>query len=371
MKTFALLLALCVQASGAYSFYRTIDIDPTLVGSSDSSSFRLLFKGTYSYLATTGHSGQVQSGSGYDVGFFTSSACTTKLAWETELYTATDGTVLYWVKLPSVLSHTVATRIYLCYGDASISVDQSNTTGTFATGLGDISVYHLGNGASLSAADATGVFSGTVNGAAATTGAIDGGASFGGAQNINMGSVTQTDSIAAGTVEFYGSSSAYDGGFLVYHAGPSLNNIGVSFPASSSGTMDFYVGANTPIYHSTKTNFALNTLYSIAYAWDGSNVKIYVNGSLDSTTPSAAGTVSGSASPLCLASFCFGPAGATTGGFLTGNLDEVRMSNVARSADYITARYNNENSPATFYTVGSETAVGSGASPHHLRVVIN
>jgi hypothetical protein len=371
MRFLALLLALCAQASGAYSFYRTIDIDPTLAGASDSSHFRLLVKGTYSYLATTGHGGEVQSASGYDVGFFTSSACTTKLDWQTELYTATDGTVLYHVALPAALSHTVITRIYQCTGDASITVDQSNTTGTFSSSHGDISVYHLGDGSSLSAADATGVFNGTVNGAAATTGAIDGGASFGGSQNITMGSLTQADSLTAGAVEFYVSSAAYDGGFAAYHSGPSLNNIGASFPAASNGTMDFYVGANTPIYHSTKTDWALNTLYSVAYTWDGSNVKIYVNGAPDSTTSSAAGTVSGSTAPVCLGSYCFGPSGATTGGFLTGKLDEVRISSVARSADYFTARWNNESSPSTFYAIGPQTAVGGATAAHRLRVVIH
>jgi hypothetical protein len=36
-----------------------------------------------------------------------------------------------------------------------------------------------------------------------------------------------------------------------------------------------------------------------------------------------------------------------------GALDEVYYSNTARSADYITARFNNVSSPSTFYTVGS------------------
>lgn len=38
---------------------------------------------------------------------------------------------------------------------------------------------------------------------------------------------------------------------------------------------------------------------------------------------------------------------------LNGSLDEIRLSNVARSASWITAEYNNQSSPSTFYSVGS------------------
>src|SRR5207302_7471913 len=37
----------------------------------------------------------------------------------------------------------------------------------------------------------------------------------------------------------------------------------------------------------------------------------------------------------------------------TGSMDEVRLSNVARSADWIATEYNNQSSPAAFYNEGS------------------
>jgi hypothetical protein len=40
--------------------------------------------------------------------------------------------------------------------------------------------------------------------------------------------------------------------------------------------------------------------------------------------------------------------------FLKGLLDEVRISNLARSTNWIHTEYANQNSPATFYTVGAE-----------------
>ena len=40
--------------------------------------------------------------------------------------------------------------------------------------------------------------------------------------------------------------------------------------------------------------------------------------------------------------------------FLTGGMDEVRISNTNRSACWVGTEYNNQNSPSTFYSEGSE-----------------
>jgi hypothetical protein len=41
-------------------------------------------------------------------------------------------------------------------------------------------------------------------------------------------------------------------------------------------------------------------------------------------------------------------------GFFDGIIDEVRVSNVARNPEWIKTCYNNQNSPSTFYSIGSE-----------------
>jgi hypothetical protein len=53
--------------------------------------------------------------------------------------------------------------------------------------------------------------------------------------------------------------------------------------------------------------------------------------------------------------------GATgiSGEYFTGSIDEVRVSSIARSAAWIAAEYSNQNSPSTFYTVGSAQTGGS------------
>jgi hypothetical protein len=49
--------------------------------------------------------------------------------------------------------------------------------------------------------------------------------------------------------------------------------------------------------------------------------------------------------------------------YFNGALDEVRISNSARSGGWIAAEYNNQSSPSTFYSVGAETVIANGLLP--------
>ena len=41
-------------------------------------------------------------------------------------------------------------------------------------------------------------------------------------------------------------------------------------------------------------------------------------------------------------------------GYFNGPLDEVRISNTSRSADWVTTEYKNQSAPSTFYALASE-----------------
>jgi hypothetical protein len=56
--------------------------------------------------------------------------------------------VVYHVKIPTV-SHTSDTVFYVCYGNASITTDQSTPTSVWDSDF--LSVFHLPNGGSLTA----------------------------------------------------------------------------------------------------------------------------------------------------------------------------------------------------------------------------
>ena len=62
-------------------------------------------------------------------------------------------------------------------------------------------------------------------------------------------------------------------------------------------------------------------------------------------------------------------------GWCKSTIDEVRISDTARSADWLLTSYNNQNSPATFFTMGvagtgAPTAVGGIIYPVNKALVL-
>jgi hypothetical protein len=85
------------------------------------------------------------------------------------------------------------------------------------------------------------------------------------------------------------------------------------------------------------------------------NVSLYVNGALVNSRTTAT-NLSPDATDMWIG------ANESLSQFLSAHLDEVRVSNVARPADWIATEYNSESSPSTFYTVGSQTTSGGGTT---------
>lgn len=92
-----------------------------------------------------------------------------------------------------------------------------------------------------------------------------------------------------------------------------------------------------------------NTWYSVANVYAGTvggNVNLYVNGAVQ-TEVGTADSINSSAYSVYA-----GQNSQVANRFFDGYLDECRISNVARSATWISTEYNNQNSPSTFYTKG-------------------
>jgi hypothetical protein len=45
-----------------------------------------------------------------------------------------------------------------------------------------------------------------------------------------------------------------------------------------------------------------------------------------------------------------------SGNYFDGDVDEIRIRSTVSSSDWVSTEYTNQNSPSTFYTVGSEEA---------------
>ena len=83
--------------------------------------------------------------------------------------------------------------------------------------------------------------------------------------------------------------------------------------------------------------------------WTGSAIAIYQNGTQVGSTTSVASI------KTCTGNDHIGQ------GFnnYNGDVEEFRYSGVARSADWIKTDYNSQNSPSTFYSVGTEESLTS------------
>ena len=161
--------------SNGYTNMRAITISHTKVPNTDQTNFPVLISlpaNTYADLKTTANGGSVTSANGYDIVFTSDAGGTIPLAYEREGYSGTTGAMIDWVNVPTV-SHTTDTVIYLFYGNSSVTTDQSNARGTWNSNY--MGVWHFPNGTTLSANDSTSNGNnGTINGATATSGEIEG-----------------------------------------------------------------------------------------------------------------------------------------------------------------------------------------------------
>ncbi len=333
----------------AYSFFRTLTIDHTKCGAANSTDFPALFSGTYTYLKTVGNGGLVTNANGYDIAFYADVLGTSMLDFELVYYDATTGTVEFWVRIPT-LSSSADTVIYLFYANASITTNQSTTSTWSSEFLGR---WHFPNGSSLSVADSTsnGKNGTIVGGVTAAAGKIDGCGSYDGSTGyVNLTTLTTGTSVATW-------------GFWIY---PNNGNgmVGWSLP----GTAGAYISRNAgdikiwvsvaPFTTATKSNETIPTT-----AWSrvigvarggGGTPKIYLNG------------VECTYSDVGSGGAFVANTGYRIGAYqdaslkVDGLIDEAFFTNDIKSASWIIADYNNQNSPSTFYAVGAQQSAGGG-----------
>ncbi len=346
----------------AWSFYRTVTVDHTKCGATNSTDFPVAFFGTYAYLKTVGNGGDVTSSSGFDIVFYTDATATTKYDFELVNYVPTTGAVEIHVRIPT-LSHTVDTVIYLFYGNSSITTDQ----GTTATWNSNINrVYHLPDGvSSISGANSTSTAS-TLSVTASlspVTGQVDGGVNKptnnadSMATNATTGVPTsgafsiscwlKTTTTATSIFWSWGGGSPFNEVFLDIN-GPGTGKMGLGDVSTFGAAV---TSANT--YNDGNWHHVVGT-----YSGSGGTHAsvIYVDGA-SAGTSSTSLTLHSTPTEIRAFGLC------NDGGSsfqLVGNLDELRIYSVVLSADWVLAEYNNQFNPSTFYAIGAATPAGGG-----------
>ena len=375
---YLLLIPLLLTANvcfGAYTYSRTVTFDHTKVGNGteDESNYPVLVcangsgvcNTSVSGLNQTGGGALVQNSNGYDIVFSTVSDCSSGLlSWEMPTYVASTGSMEAYVKI-STLSHTSDTVIYMCYGNASISTFQGGASSSVWSN-NFAAVYHFSGSLSLTDSSGNGNTGTGVNSPTSVTGQIGNGAGLANAssQYINIGTGFGTLQINSGTATgatlqmwFYDNgSNNYNKGFIGSAAngwGSYYNYSGAgSFPNIDTGHMGFNDGTASGNSHFISSAWNLVTITA-----DGTNVRYYINGVLDSTVGWVG--VSGGVNQMYLGFVAYY-------GYLNASIDEARLSNVIRSTGWAITDYKNQSSPSTFETFGSQNGGGSSFLPRFM-----
>lgn len=344
----------------SYKYRKRITFDPAKVaGPTDLTNFPVLIKiNSDNDLRSTSNSGHVESNNGYDI-IFTSDDGVTVLNHQMESYTNNTGQFTAWVKVPK-LSTTLSTSIYMYYGNTAISTNQSSTATWDANYT---AVYHF-NG-NINNNTATGSLNGTNHGTSNSTGGqIDRYRGFSGSSGDYIDITpynTVYDITAAITVSAWVRLSSLGTDQKI--AGNQDNTTGGwKFGIYTDNKVEFEIrtSGNTPsltrggICGTCATGSVLSTgtwYYVVGeYSDAGDFISTYVNGVADRSFTGNA-TVLGSSSGTL--KFGVEPWDVNSGEF-DGDMDEIRISNTIRSADWILTEYNNQSSPATFYSISTE-----------------
>src|SRR3990167_159291 len=278
-------------------------------------------------------------GAGEDIRFVDADG-TTALSYEIEAWNE-SGTSLVWVKVPQIDSGSTTDYIYMYFDNDGATDNQA------ATSVWDSSfkaVYHLPDGTTLSALDSTsGNHDGTITAATATTGKVDGAASFNGSTTlISAPAAASIDDLTNITISEWIYVTAFTNAF-----GKGLtkgdSSVGWATYANSARTnIEFfreYSGTDGQ-WGTGVGSVSTGQWYHFAVTHDGSTSipTFYLNGAVvaspnTQTTPTES-LSSDSSKPLNQ-----GCVSGIASNFLNGNLDETRLSNAIRSADWVEAEY--------------------------------
>ncbi len=383
--------------SNAYGFVRSITIDHTKVPNTDQTNFPFLFSATDPALASVSNGGHVTSAAGNDILFSSDPAGVNRLDYEIQEYNPATGHILAWIRVPT-LTHASDTVIYMFYGNAGATASQQNPGGVWDNGYQ--SVYHLANAGSGTASDSTGLENNIpATGLTSAPGAFDAAASFNGTANyFELPSVdfasyptggqyssafaasfgvwfkTSSQGVILGQAGGNVTPDSYPNGWIPALYVDSSGNLRGSFfnvddPYETyswfSGGGVGYSGApqlvSQSTYNDNQWHFAALT-YNNAGAEtlfvDGETIgsnQNTVQAGYNSTYSYSVGTGFDQGWPNLSSN--------SDWGYFNGSLEEVEVSNVARSADWLHTEYLNQSSPATFSALSPEVSGGASLNP--------
>ncbi len=294
--------------------------------------------GQFSYLETIPYSANMNADFS-DLRFVDTATETTELNYTIESYTTSTSAII------RIFSQG-ASNVMMYYGN-SLATTTSSASNTY---FNPVSYYYLDGNVN----DALGVNNGTNNGATSTTGKIGTAYSFDGATNyISLGFENTAQSFTLGAwiyINAYGlvgaqyiggifGTGATQSGYLSLRVGDGTsgnNNKIFSTFGNSLGGYNDQIGA---------TVLSLNTWYYVTTTYDGTTLRVYVNGVDDGNSAPASTRTTGT-------NFNIGVENGISR-YFNGKIDEAIIYNRALTATQVSNLY---QATVPTFTVGSEQA---------------
>lgn len=292
--------------------------------------------------------------SGQDIRFVDSDD-TTLLSHEIESWDET-GTSWVWVNVPQIDSGSTTDFIWMYYGNASAS-DGQDAEGTWNSSY--VMVQHLKDLTTSTTEDSTSYGNDGAKTAAnepiEIASQIYRGQDFDGTNDyINIPYNAAYNTPNGLTVESWMTiDSGSDSWNYPISRGGAYWDAGGSWGLSSNSTaitLYFWIrNATDDGWQIISKAVTASTLYYVVGIWDTNNISLYLNGGLQAG-PAALTSIQSNTLPIRI-----GTRANSLTGFVNGLFDEVRISDMARSADWIEAQYLSMTD--SYITFGSEEYV--------------
>lgn len=285
---------------------------------------------------------------GQDIVFIRYADNTTVLNHEIESYNHLSGQLTAWVRLPTI-SSTSDTKLWMYYGNL-LCGPQENIPGTWDNSY--VMVQHL-NETGTTMVDSTsyhanGVSTGTNYTA---SGKIDGSQLYNGNDRIVVNNLISSSTALTFESWVYRDATAFI--YIACKGTYSNQNDWLLYlrnnqPADQG--IDFSIRNHTAFLR--KGDTPVNTWFHLSVTFDNGNVVLYLNGD-EIGNASGWPAISSYFPSLGLGNDVNG----TEGGLYPMTqvmLDEIRVSTTARSDDWISTSFTNQNNPGSFSSIGTE-----------------
>jgi hypothetical protein len=290
---------------------------------------------------------------GEDIRFSTSTG--TPLAYQVEEWDSANGTAGIWVRIPTIKGNA-RQEIKLYWGKTD-AASESNGSAVFNESNGFLSVWHMNDPVK----DEVGTLTSINVGTTASAGMVGEGRHFGGGQGIKCGEniTTYPSGASAHSSEAWFRADKPNTNIIAWGNEQAQGKVVMQFRSPPHITMDCYFSDGNVKGNST---LRMSRWIHVVHTYQREDSRIYVNGLLDGVSTSRG-------APLAIRS----PAKMWIGGWydnfnFVGDIDEVRISKVARSADWITLQYENQKALQTL--VGPVVQPGNRFSVSQSQVTL-